>query len=220
MRAISSVVPHGGWAFRQSLRSSPQRPQFHLIRAETYDQLVENVFAFRLNNIEIVKSGTATREQSVHDIMYYLCGRFPQNCSGAKAELSAAAAMREPPPMQRGGRPGYMRPLVRIEDWLTVLTENTLKWVDQARAQERSKVCMECPMNQTWRTGCGSCNQSAERRAFLIRGSHATGLEPKLKGCVSYGTLLHLSVWLENDFSTPGRQPHPSCWKLKEAQPK
>ena len=216
MRVIEGVVPPGGFHFRQRLRSSPQRPQFHTITGASYDQLVENTFSFRLNNIEMVKSGSATREQVVHDIMWYLCGKFPHQCTGAKAELSAAAAMRSPPPMQRGGRPGYMRPLVRIEDWLTVLTEKTLKWVDQARAQERARICIDCPMNQTWRTGCGSCNQNAERRAFLIRGSHATGMEPQLKGCVSYGTLLHLSVWLEDDFSTAGRQPPAKCWKLTE----
>jgi hypothetical protein len=208
----------GGWHYRQRLRSSPQRPQYHTITAETYDGLVQNVFAFRLNNIEIIKSGSATQEQVEHDIKYYVCGKYPHQCTGGRAELSAAASMRSPPPMQRGGRPGYMRPLVRIEDWLTILTEKTLKWVDQARAQERARICIECPRNQTWRTGCGSCNQNAERRAFLIRGSHATGLEPKLKSCISYGTLLDLSVWLENDHSAPNRQPPANCWKLTESQ--
>jgi hypothetical protein len=216
MRVVSSLVPPGGWHFRQKLSSSPQRPQYQLIGAQSYDQLVENVFRFRLNNLEMVPSGTATREQVAADIQYFICGRFPTNCTGSKAELHLA---QEGNPPRSVNKPGYGRPLNRIEDWLTHLGEKNLQWVDQARATERAQICIGCKLNQAWRSGCRPCNDNVGRRALLLRGSHTTGLEPKLKACVSYGTLLELSVWLENDFSAPRARPKPipECWKLTEA---
>lgn len=215
MRVISSLVPPGGWHFRQKLSSSPQRPQHQLIQAASYDQLVDNVFKFRLNNLEMVPSGTATREHVAADIQYFICGKFPTNCTGSKADLAAAAGG-QPPSVNR---PGYARPLNRVENWLTMLSQKDLRWVDQARAIERANVCIKCRLNQRWQAGCKPCNQNVERRALLIRGSHSTGLEPKLKGCLSYGTLLELSIWLENDFSAPRSKPAPipQCWKLAEA---
>jgi hypothetical protein len=211
MRVVSGLVPPGGWHYRQKLVSSPARPRNQVIGAVTYEQLVENVFQFRLNNLEMVPSGTATREQAEQDITFYLCGHWPHNCTGSKAELANAG--RTPPTVKH-----YSRPINRIEDWLTVLSERPLKWVDQARASERARICLKCPLNQTWRTGCGPCNENAARRATLFLGSRSTGLESKLKGCVSFGTLLNLSVWLENDFTAPGRKPPDECWKLTEAK--
>lgn len=210
MRVISGMTPPGGWHFRQKLVSQPARPRAQVIGAMSYEQLVENVFQFRLNNLEMVPSGTATREQAEQDIAFYICGHWRHNCTGSAAELANAG--KTPPPVKH-----YPRPINRIEDWLTVLTERPLKWVDQARASERAQVCLKCPMNQPWSVGsCKPCNANVDRREKLIRGSRSTGLEPKLKGCVSFGTLLVLSIWLEDDFTGPRRQPPAECWKLTE----
>jgi len=186
-----------------------------LIQAQTYDQLVENVFRFRLNNLEIVPSGTATREQVASDIQYFICGKFPGNCTGSKADLNAAAAGKG----VRSVSPNYNRPTNRIESWLVMLSQRDLRWVDQARAIERANICAGCKLNQRWSTGCKPCNDNINRRGLLIRGSRSTWLEPKLKSCVSYGTLLELSVWLEEDWAAPRSRPAPpaQCWKLAEA---
>jgi hypothetical protein len=210
MRVIEGLVPHGGWHYRQKLVSSPQRPQFQHILGGNYSDLLDKVLKFRLNNIEMVPSGTATSEIVGADINYYICGHWPGNCTGSKAELAAVAGGKRPP----GPRPDYRRPLTRIEDWMTMLEGKTLRWVDQMTAIERTNICIACTMNQGWKTGCRPCNDNAIRRSALVRGSHQTGLEPKVKACVSYGTLLELSVWLENDYSAPRRKVPPQCWKL------
>jgi hypothetical protein len=217
MRVIQGLVPPSGWHFRQKLNSSPQRPQYQLIQAQTYDQLVDSVFKFRLNNLEMVPSGTATQEIVASDIQFYICGRYPNNCTGSRAELNAA--QQGNPPRGKATISGYSRPSNRIEAWLTKLSESNLQWVDQATAMERANICIACKLNQKWSTGCGPCNANVSRRAMLLRGSHVTGLETRLKGCVSYGTLNELSVWLENDFSAPRNRPKPppQCWKLAEA---
>jgi hypothetical protein len=216
MRVIDGKVPPGGWHFKQRLASSPQRPKTQLIQAPNYDQLLEMVFQFRLNNLDVVPTGTATREIVKSDIEYYLCGHFPGNCTGSKADLLRVANGESLP-----GRPkvDYKRPITRVEDWLTLLTQRNIVFVDQLKAHERAKICLKCPMNQAWRTGCGPCNANAARRSELIRGSHVTGLEQKLKHCLSFGTLLEVSVWLQEDYSAPrgGRQKPPDeCWKMTE----
>lgn len=215
MRVIDGKVPPGGWHFKQKLVSSPQRPSTQLLYGQTFSDLLENVFQFRLNNLEVIPSGTATRESVDSDVGYYICGHFPQNCTGAKSQFVEMARTGHMPGKPAKERP---RPLSRIEDWITTLGEHELKFVDQMRAHERTRVCMKCPLNQAWRTGCGPCNDNAVRRASLIRGSHATGLEKKLNACTHFGTLLELAVWLEEDHAE-GRsrhEPPDKCWKLTE----
>jgi hypothetical protein len=215
MRVIEGVVPPTGWHYQQKLISSPQRPKHQRIDAATYTQLLDFVLRFRLNNLEIVATGTATKEQVEHDITFYLCGRWPHSCTGSRAQLQLIASGKWPGPIQKID---YRRPLTRIEDWITGLgRQEELRWVDQARAHQRAQICAECPVNRNWRTGCGACNDNAIRRATLIRGAHSTALDKKLRYCVSYGTLLELSVWLESDYSKPRGTPPPECWKLTEA---
>lgn len=216
MRVIDGKVPPGGWHFKQKLVSSPQRPKTQLLYGHSYSNLLENVFQFRLNNLEVIPSGTATRESVDADVGFYLCGNFPNNCTGSRAQFVELAKSGHMP--GKPARPDRARPLSKIEDWITHLGNQELKFVDQMKAHERAKTCMKCPMNQNWRTGCGPCNENAIRRATLVRGSHSTGLETKLKACTHFGTLLELAVWLENDHATgrDRRSPPDKCWKLTE----
>lgn len=214
MRVLSSVVMPGGWHFNQKLLSSPQRPRTQRLEGATYGQLLENVFQFRLNNLEMIPTGTATRELVEQDVSFFICGKFPGNCTGARSQFSSLQQTGEWP--GRRFKPDYRRPLTRIEEWINRLTVENLRWVDNATALERAQICMKCPMHQSWRTGCGPCNDNAMRRATLIRGSHLTGVESKLKACVAFGTLQELSVWLEDDFTTTKIKRLPAeCWKVK-----
>jgi len=186
-----------------------------MIGAMTYELLLEAVLKFRLNNLELVETGTATPDIVSGDVMRYICGTFPGNCTGSKAQLSAAAQGNFGP-ASSNSRVNYRRPLTRIEDWLTGLQEHNLVWVDQATAQARAEICVNCSMNQNWRTGCGPCNENALRRELLVRGSHQTALDPKLKACMAFGTLNELSVWLVNDYAKPRPRVNipQACWKL------
>jgi hypothetical protein len=214
MRVLSSVVPPGGWTFRQKLTSSPQRPRHQLLSGATYDQLLDNVFKFRLNNLEMVPVGTATKESVEQDVGFFICGQWPNNCTGSRAQFAKLETSGQWPGKQF--KVDYRRPLTRIEDWITRLTTETLRFVDNATALERAQICLKCPLHQAWRTGCGPCNDNATRRATLIRGSHLSGLESKLKACIAFGTLQELSVWLEEDFSSTRIKRLPDkCWKVK-----
>lgn len=213
MRVLSSIVMPGGWHFDQKLVSSPQRPRTQRIGASTYDQLLDNVFKFRLNNLEMVPPGTATKELVEQDVSFFICGHYPGNCTGTRAEFAQVKIGDWP---GRQYKVDYRRPLTRIEDWITRLTQRELKFVDHSVALSRAQICTKCALHQNWRTGCGPCNDNAMRRATLIRGSHVMGLEQKMKACVAFGTLQELAVWLEDDFSITKIQRLPNeCWKVK-----
>ncbi|HEX3445816.1 MAG TPA: hypothetical protein VHS80_13955 [Chthoniobacterales bacterium] len=201
MRVITSMVQPGGWHFIQPLESG----QHQRIDGRTYDELVERVFQFRLQHIELVPSGTATKERVEGDLLHWICTRWPRQCSGSTGEL--------PPSPASERRIGYQRPANRVEDWFKLLATKNLEWVDQATAYKRAKICAACKLNQQWQTNCGPCNTNIRTKALLLRGSHKLGLEGNLRACLSFGWLNEISVWLVDGFNQPTRALPPACWK-------
>ena len=57
-----------------------------------------------------------------------------------------------------------------VEDWIKLLSTKELEWIDQATAFKRARVCIGCPLNQRWETGCGPCNTNIRTKSLLIRG--------------------------------------------------
>lgn len=205
MRVIEGLVMPGGWHFEQELDSG----QHQRIEGRTYRELVERVLMFRLQHIELVPSGTSTKERVESDLLVWICSRFPTTCTGPRGELPQATVK---------AQPAYTRPTNRIEDWIKTLSGQDLEWIDQASATRRARICMGCHLNQRWETGCGPCNTNIRSRSLLIRGSHKTGFENQLRACLSYGFLLEVAVWLKDTYAQPRRTPPPECWKRKEEQ--
>jgi hypothetical protein len=209
MRVITTMVQPGGWHYLQRLSSG----QYQRIDGRTYDELVEKVFTFRLQHIELIASGTATKERVSDDLLEWICKRWPRQCTGARGELPVPVA-----PHQRQSRLGYERPSQRIEDWFRLLATKELGWVDQNTAHTRAKTCIACPLNQQWQTGCGPCNSNIRTKALLIRGSHKSGAESQLRACIGFGWLNEIAVWLEDGFAEATRKIPDKCWKLTEAK--
>ena len=82
------VMPPSGWWFLQRLDNGTD----HRIEASTYPALETRVFEFRLANIEIVPSGTATREHVRYDLRVQICSRAPNQCAGEVAPLADTGA--------------------------------------------------------------------------------------------------------------------------------
>jgi hypothetical protein len=202
MRVITSVVMPSGWHYLQRLESG----QYQRIEGRTYDELVDKIFSFRLQHIELVPSGTATRERVSADLLEWICTRWPGQCTGARGEL---------PPAPRPDRTTYSRPSTRVEDWFKLLSTKNLEWVDQATAYKRAKICIACPLNQQWQTGCGPCNQNIRTKALLLRGSHKLGLEGNLRACLGFGWLNEIAVWLVDGFNEASRKIPEKCWKAQ-----
>jgi hypothetical protein len=196
----------GGWHYHQPLRSGQEQR----IEGRTYQELVSRVFMFRLQHIELVPAGTAIRNRVEMDMMDWICTRWPQTCTGFKGELP-----KYPDPQ---GRPTYVRPINRVEEWFARLSTSQLEWVDASTASKRARICLGCPLNQNWQTGCGPCNTNLRQKALLLRGSHKTGFEPQLKACIAYGWMLEVAVWLEDGHAQATRKPPPECWQRRKEE--
>lgn len=206
MRVIDSMVMPGGWAYEQPLDSG----QKQRIEARTYAELIERVLLFRQQHIELVPSGTATKELVESDLLMWICTRYPTQCTGARNELPK-------PTVEQ--KPGYIRPTNRVENWLKTLAQHELEWLDQATAAKRTRTCIQCPLNQNWATNCGSCNQNIRTRSLLLRGSRRTGFESQLRHCLAYGWLLEVAVWLKDGYAgEPRRKPPGECWQRQMSE--
>jgi hypothetical protein len=206
MRVIEGLVMPSGWHFEQPLDSG----QKQRIEGRTYRELIDRTLLFRQQHLELVPSGTATKEQVESDLLTWICTRWPTQCTGSRGEL--------PKPIVPAN-PGYARPTSRIEDWFKTLSGKDLEWLDQATAVKRTRTCLGCHLNQNWATSCGSCNQNIRTRSLLIRGSHRTGFESQLRACLAYGWLLEVAVWLKDGHAGgPRRKPPPECWQRQREE--
>jgi hypothetical protein len=203
---IEGLVPPGSWHYNQPLRSG----QLQRVEGRTYNELLSRIFLFRLQHIELVPAGTAMRDRVQNDVLTFICTNWPQNCTGFKGELPKL-----PEPQ---GRPTYVRPSSRIENWFAKLSTQELRWIDSATAAKRARVCIACPLNQNWQTGCSGCNANLRQRGLLLRGSHKTGFEPQLKACLAYGFMNEVSVWLDDVHASATRKAPPECWQRQREE--
>jgi hypothetical protein len=193
-------MPPGGWRYSQILDNGNLFP----IEAGTYPELESKVFNFRLANVEIIPSGTATRESVRYDIRQFICSRFPQQCCGP-LELAVVS-----PPEPRPG--SYTTPISRLDDWFKRLSLAPLEWKGAAEANAAAEICASCPQNVQWRTGCAPCVESVQRRIVRNKGDRSTPFDSKLLSCRCFGHHNELAVWMSNTCSTAKEPPPVNCW--------
>lgn len=195
------LIPPGGWFFHQSLDNGTS----YRIDGQTYPILESRVFDFRLANVEIIPSGTATRESVRDDLRVQICSRAPNQCAG-----DISTVVREAPPEPRPGT--YTTPIARLDDWFKRLSLAPLEWKGAAEANAAAAICVSCPQNVQWKTGCAPCVESVQRRIVRYKGDRSTPLDDKLLSCRCFGHHNSLAVWMSNTCSTP-KEPAPEfCW--------
>jgi hypothetical protein len=196
----TGVMMHGGWHYLQPIEGSSQTLR---IEAQSYEILENRVFEFRIQNTEVVETGSATRERVQEDLARAICTAFPDQCVGGWSA---------PIPTEAQVKQRYESPINRITDWFKTLMANSLEFVDAATAANRSAICVKCPLNIGWRTGCAPCVESVETRILRIRGSRQTPNDMGLQFCRSFGHHNKLNVWLKTSFSEAKYAPPDACW--------
>lgn len=195
------VMPPGGWFFNQGIDNGTT---FH-IEASTYPALETKVFDFRLANIEIIASGTATREHVRYDLRTQICARAPNQCAGAVAPLDDAGSTDK-------GTLRYTTPIARLDDWFKTLSHSNLEWKSAERALAAAETCVTCPQNVAWKTNCAPCVESMQRRVYRYKGDRSTPVDAQLKSCRCFGHNNELAVWLLHTVSI-AKEPVPAnCW--------
>ncbi len=110
-------------------------------------------------------------------------------------------------------------------DQLTQRTDDMIAWlasrVDdhssealelKSEAQRRAAICLNCPQNVAWKSGCGECKASVDQLSTTIRIGNDVARGRKLTACQILRQENRAAVWLRmdrigNDPRLPGH-----CW--------
>lgn len=209
-RVIEGVVCPGGWHYLQPLLNNPQPLK---IEAITYQLLLNKVFKWRLEHLDLVPQGAVAMRRVERDIKAYICTSFPHQCNPIGRGTIIANPRMEAPPRVRP-----ITPLIhRIETWLATVCNRPFNPVDPVKAQQRARICMQCPQNVRWDSNCGPCNGNIKRRSLLLRGDLYLPQDPHLRGCRVFGHLNEVAVWLPDTRSIASDEIPSICW-LKQAE--
>lgn len=185
------MTPRGGWFFEQEFLGS-------LIRipskgsAQSSAHIVQLVTEFRIKNaIDI--DGVAA------DVASQTLARSPIN---KRWNPKAIPSVREKVPQ-----------IKRVKEHIEGLIHEHIELVPDHQANERAKVCINCPQNIKWKSDCGGCNTKVEQDVFGIRRLTKFGLDAGLRSCRLTGHHLGLSVFLTEERLPKQNEKFPEkCW--------
>jgi hypothetical protein len=184
------------------------------ITGGSLDNVLELILRFRLEHLILLPSGTeATPEAVSNDYHGTVCAAYPWLCRPTSGGGSA-------PPGQYG--PVFVPLFTRMLENLNGLKASVPAFVDMQSATNRANACMQCPQNILWETNCGTCNQNLTALAYAIRGGRRLNADSGLRGCRAFGTLLAVSVWLQEpggDNKYQQSAPVGLCWRLPSLVP-
>lgn len=156
---IHGFKPPGGWHYKDG---------DVLLEANTLNELYNIVESFRAENYLNVGDVKG-------DINAFLCGTYPNYCHGVDMVIVTSVS----PPNRESEL------LSDITTWSkNILNSNKqVHLVSSELAEARARICLDCPRNINWRSGCGACVTATERLSTSIRKARDTASTPRLGGC-------------------------------------
>jgi hypothetical protein len=155
------------------------------LEAINEEELIKRIFEYRLrNNIPV---GDIER-----DIDDYYCSRYPDACHReAKDEPG-----RENVPSE------VAEPLLqRVSRWAALQIHAQPKGgyelVSQEQANARGLICVGCPNNRHWRSGCSGCSSSTAAVLAQLRKLQTSRHQGDLTGCQVCGWDNSTAVWMQ-----------------------
>lgn len=170
-----------------------------LLRADDKDQLIQQVFQFRLrNNIPI--------GDVEGDINRFYCNRWPRFCQEDGVAVSTAQTESW---------------LNRISRWAAKMVHEMPKggWplVSSDVAESRANICVNCRFNVGWRGGCSPCASQTVSVIQQVKQLKKTKRDGNLSACAIGGWENSAAVWLpvsalEATEDQKNRMPV-GCWR-------
>ena len=195
---VTSVVPPGGWKYPQTLSTG----QTVEVEAFGFEDLLKSILEFRQRHLDLCGAENATVEAVRRDLKDHFCRHFRQNCADSPGPSYSAI----------GVPSTYKRPIDRAGTWLAEIGNQRNEKVDYALAGTRAQICVQCPQNVKWQTGCQSCNDNVAIRIQNLNGSLTTPLDRRLLSCRVYGWVNAVAVWLANPTAQAEHEPPAHCW--------
>jgi len=152
-----------------------------VLKASSYDMLVKEIVKWKTQNG--IPIGDPDK-----DIDDYVCSRWPSYCR---------------PDDNEGKMVNKNSDLLKqVNGWAAITLRETplggYHLVDQNVAAARCKICIDCPFNKPWRSGCGSCMKATDTILIRLRQLRKIMLDESLMGCAINGfdnrTAVHLPI--------------------------
>lgn len=191
-----AVMPIGGWRYIQELPQGGTQRIPARGCAGTDAKLVEQVKMFRVNagiDLGDVASDVAEfikRESPIND-------RFPKRPKKPSTHTEEK-----------------FRPYIeRIKDWLLQISVKQPRLLIEDEADERAEVCMKCPQNVPWKTGCLPCCEAVVSRGQNVRQRPGYKHDKSLGACRLHDLYLASAVFIDRD-DLPQTNPNApeACW--------
>lgn len=185
----------GGWAYLQD--------GTFRIEAESYEELLDNVREWRLQNGKPV-GDVETEVES------YICNTYPRQCRNR----STGSA---PPRWAQAiipNRATVNKFVDRITQWALGVSKHpdSKNLMEDGLANQRAERCQICPQNDTWENNCPSCVTNAQRLLALIRRGKEHASWRKLHGCKAMGHCNRTAIYLPSSLVTETPETPPECW--------
>jgi hypothetical protein len=196
----TAMVPTGGWRYEQPHKDGVQRIP-HKGDAGTAERLLDLVQIFRAR--AHIDMGDPER-----DIALYIKSVSPQN------NRFPNKAEREAPRVK-------IRPLIeRIRDFILRISDHPPRLIFDAEAHARAQVCLTCPQNVRWMTGCVPCCSEITERGQNLRRKPADEEADKLRACRLHNFYLPSIVFLDREELGEANEKAPEfCWMKTEPLP-
>lgn len=188
----------GGWRYEQPLPTGGvQRIPVHG-SAEDDRDLVKQVALFRVN-------ARIDQGDVAYDVSEYL--------KEHSREVDRLPKRKNYRPAKKRFRPGH-RPLIeRIADWLRYKAPRNPRLLLKDEADERMKICAECPHNVKWKTACLDCVEDVTSRGQNLRQRPGYEHDDKLHACRLHDLYLPSAVFLDRDALPETHSDAPAfCW--------
>jgi len=188
-----SLIPPGGYHFvAEGLR----------IEGNSYQDVAEKLLRYRLEN-------SLPPGNPMAEVLNYICDTWPHFCS----DTSPVTPVNTKPATSLTSR---------VTSWMAALyrtlrgTNIADSYVDQAEADRRALVCINCPFHTEWRRGCSSCIEGTKRVGYTFRGGRQAANESKLMSCSIIGHEAQTAVWVKTPppLTAEEQASLPShCWR-------
>jgi hypothetical protein len=187
-KPIEGLIPPGGHHYMESDVK---------ITGSSYKNLLENVTNYRAENH--IPLGDVEG-----DVTNYICGNWPHFCHGV--DMVVVTSVTSPT-----GRSELMND---ISTWArNILHSNErTQLVSDDLAEQRAKICRQCPNNVNWRGGCSSCIAATDRICASIRNARDTKSSAVLGGCKLLRHDNRTAIFFDKDKLSESNDLPEFCW--------
>ena len=171
------------------------------ITASNFDELIKNVTSYRAENYLPIGDVEG-------DITNYLCGNWPHFCHGVDMVIVTSVN----PQTTQGDL------MSDISTWAKNIMHSTerVSLVGDELAEERAKICRQCPNNSNWRGGCSSCIAATDRICASIRNARDTKSSSVLGGCKLLRHDNRSAIFFEKHILSESNDLPEFCWVNKD----